>query len=336
MKTIGRDSALEPTFGRPHLVILGAGASLQAFPNGDKHGRQLPLMNNLVEVVGLHGVLDKAKVRGDRTNFEKLFSRLCRSPKHAATVRQIEQIVFDYFSRLELPDAPTIYDHLVISLREKDVIATFNWDPFLVQAMVRNSDRVQSRPQCIFLHGNTATGHCIRHKKYVLGVRGRNCGHCGKPLRDSKLLYPVEKKQYSRTRFLGKQWRELRRVLGEALVLTIFGYSAPESDREAVALMMRAWGDPSQRELEEIELIDIKNEDQLHVTWRPFIHSHHFQTTASYYDSMIAARPRRSCEALWSGMMDLEPVEPNPLPMNADWEELYAWLDPLIVSEMEH
>ena len=35
--------------GRPHVVILGAGASYAAFPNGDMHGRKLPLMNNFVE-----------------------------------------------------------------------------------------------------------------------------------------------------------------------------------------------------------------------------------------------------------------------------------------------
>lgn len=46
--------------GRPHLVLLGAGASLAAFPNGDKNGLKLPLMNNFVETVeGLSDCFDK-------------------------------------------------------------------------------------------------------------------------------------------------------------------------------------------------------------------------------------------------------------------------------------
>ena len=45
------DEVLGPKNSRPHLVILGAGASYAAFPNGDKNGRKLPLMNNIVEEV---------------------------------------------------------------------------------------------------------------------------------------------------------------------------------------------------------------------------------------------------------------------------------------------
>lgn len=40
-----------------HVVILGAGASLAAFPNGDRNGAQLPLIKNFVDVVGLAGLL---------------------------------------------------------------------------------------------------------------------------------------------------------------------------------------------------------------------------------------------------------------------------------------
>jgi hypothetical protein len=36
-----------PFAGRPHVVILGAGASVAAFPGGDRYGRLLPVMDNL-------------------------------------------------------------------------------------------------------------------------------------------------------------------------------------------------------------------------------------------------------------------------------------------------
>jgi hypothetical protein len=52
----------------------------------------------------------------------------------------------------KLPNEPTIYDHLVLSLRPKDLIATFNWDPFLYQAFVRNG-HVGDMPYLAFLHG---------------------------------------------------------------------------------------------------------------------------------------------------------------------------------------
>lgn len=43
--------------GKLHVVILGAGASYAAFPGGDKHGRKLPLMNNLIETLGLQDLI---------------------------------------------------------------------------------------------------------------------------------------------------------------------------------------------------------------------------------------------------------------------------------------
>ena len=42
---------------RPHVVVLGAGASRATCPNGDWSGRILPLMTDFVEVVGLEALL---------------------------------------------------------------------------------------------------------------------------------------------------------------------------------------------------------------------------------------------------------------------------------------
>ncbi len=44
----------EPRKLRPHIVILGAGASVATFPNGDANGNIIPLMNNLIELLGLN------------------------------------------------------------------------------------------------------------------------------------------------------------------------------------------------------------------------------------------------------------------------------------------
>ena len=38
---------------RPHVVLLGAGASRAAFPSGDGCFRKVPVMNDLLDIVGL-------------------------------------------------------------------------------------------------------------------------------------------------------------------------------------------------------------------------------------------------------------------------------------------
>ena len=44
------------------VVLLGAGASLAAFPNGDRDGRRLPLMDHVIELVGFAPRLDEAGI----------------------------------------------------------------------------------------------------------------------------------------------------------------------------------------------------------------------------------------------------------------------------------
>ncbi len=65
----------DTSMGRPHVVILGARCSLAAFPTGDREGRRLPLMNNLVQVLGLEALLKPANLDDPPENFEALYSR---------------------------------------------------------------------------------------------------------------------------------------------------------------------------------------------------------------------------------------------------------------------
>lgn len=44
---------------RPHVVILGAGASRAVCPNGDSRGNRLPLMSDFSEIVGLEALLSE-------------------------------------------------------------------------------------------------------------------------------------------------------------------------------------------------------------------------------------------------------------------------------------
>ena len=60
----------------PHVVILGAGSSLAAFPDGDRNGLQLPLMHNLIKVVGLEQILERHGIDADIANFEEFYDEL--------------------------------------------------------------------------------------------------------------------------------------------------------------------------------------------------------------------------------------------------------------------
>lgn len=213
-----------PSFGRPHVVIVGAGASLAAFPHGDKHGRKLPLMNNIAGTLGLGPLLDDAGIDDHRDDFERLYSDLVTGGRHPSLVAEIDKAVFEYFSQMELPDEPTLYDNLVLSLRNKDVIATFNWNPFLVQALARHGNP-ENLPNLLFLHGNVAIGHCMEHKPIGVGRRGRACHRCGRAFQNSRLLYPVRQKNYQQNPFIAKNWELLQGSLKDAFLVTVFGSS---------------------------------------------------------------------------------------------------------------
>lgn len=79
--TVSKDELLNNTsMERPHVVLLGAGASLAAFPNGEGNGKSIPLLEDLVEVVGLGELMEGAGVDHKTSNFEKLYSDICQDP----------------------------------------------------------------------------------------------------------------------------------------------------------------------------------------------------------------------------------------------------------------
>lgn len=319
--------------GKPHVVILGAGASYAAFLNGDRNGVKLPLMNNFVDVLGLNELLSQTGIDFDTDNFEEIYDHLHRNEAHQEIREKLEKVIYDYFSGLEILDHPTIYDHLLLSLREKDVVATFNWDPFLLQAYRRNAQKVRP-PRLLFLHGNVGVGYCEKHK--VAGINGNRCSKCGCTLTPTKLLYPIAEKNYHLNGFISSQWEELNQHLKSAFMVSIFGYGAPQSDVSAIDLMKSAWGDVNTREMEQTEIIDIRSEDDLQNTWGPFIHSHHYETHSSFYDSWIANHPRRTGEAYINQYWNAQFIDNNPIPKELAFPDLWAWYEPLKQAEDRH
>ena len=92
-----------------------------------------------------------------------LDSRSHEEPECNKVKYELDSSIRRHMSEYQLPDEQNIYDFLVLGLTSKDLIATFNWDPFLVQAMQRASRFVNrdSLPQVAFLHGNVVIGYWL-------------------------------------------------------------------------------------------------------------------------------------------------------------------------------
>ena len=325
------DNPIEALPHRPHAVILGAGASVAAIPNGDKYGRKVSVMDGFIDNLGLRGILTGIKFKSE--NLEDVYSELSEHPEYAEQRIQLEDAIREYFTLLRLPDKPTIYDLLLLSLKEKDVVASFNWDPLLMQAFLRCQRITQKLPRILFLHGNVASRLCMRDKK-IYPVHYDVCPKCKDKLVPSRLLYPIKHKKYNDDPFIRGQWRILHAYLNAAYIVTIFGYSAPQTDVEAIQLLKDAWGDAESRTLEEIEIIDIKTEKDLLSKWDSFIFSHHYRVHSSFYDSLIAQSPRRSTEDLFACLMEVRWLDfPNKLSQNMNWEQLNSHFEKILHEE---
>ena len=68
------ENGLKSLSRRPHVVILGAGASVAAIPNGDKHGRKISVMNGFIDRLGMRDILSGTNVKSE--NLEEVYSEL--------------------------------------------------------------------------------------------------------------------------------------------------------------------------------------------------------------------------------------------------------------------
>lgn len=322
-----------------HTVLLGAGASFAAtLKNPEKNGKKLPLMWNIVEIVGLNDIIEglPEDYKILKNDFEKLYSKISNDNIFLDQKFIIEKKVYEYFESLDLPEEPTIYDYLILSLRsQKDIIATFNWDPFLYKAYVRNDEFVKS-PGILFLHGCVSIG--FDGSNGSSGPAGMYSRETEQLFEPTKLLYPVDKKDYNSHPFIKGQWEALSNRLKKSERVTVFGYSAPVSDVEAIGLLSNAWGTVDDRTMEEFELIDIRPEEEVRNAWDRFIHTHHYNYCTNYFDSSLAFHPRRSVESYHHWSMPLTPnevfQEGNKIPDDFKHiEELWAWHRPLIEAE---
>ena len=317
----------------PHVVLLGAGASIASYIHSGRIGPKLPSMQDLIEVLELKENIEAEGFNTTGLNFEAFYDELSSTGKNSSLQKEIEQRVHGYFYGMSLPNKPTIYDYLILSLREKDIIATFNWDPFLLIAYQRNM-HITKPPRICFLHGNVAIGVC--EKDRTCGTMGYRCSKCGNPFVASKLLYPVKHKDYNSDPFIKNEWDTLRWYLESAYYVTVFGYSAPKTDVEAKNLMLEVWQQNPTLNLAEIDIIDIAEREHLEETWADFTVSHHYGVYENFFQSILMRHPRRSCDAFAEATLMCAPWQDNPMPQFNTLEELQSWVLPLIEEENKY
>lgn len=306
---------------------------MATLPDGDINNRELPLMNNLISNIGLEDILNSHGIEHNNTNFEELYDDLSTNGQNNTLLHKIENKTREYFKQLQLPSKATIYDYLILSLREKDLIASFNWDPLLVQAAYRNRT-LGTLPKIVFMHGNVGIGICEKHRR--MGYLSQNCQECNEPFESCALLYPVKRKNYQINSYIEDAWNTLNNYLSEAYYITIFGYSAPETDIEAKELLLRNWQSNKSFELAEIEIIDIKDEIEIEETWSKFLFKTHYSIKNDIFSSYLFNYPRRSCEAFASATLMCAPWKDRPFPEFKHFIELQEWILPLIEKEKQH
>lgn len=295
-----------------HVVILGAGASRAAFPHGDANGRKLPVMADLIELLELEELLRAAGVGSASTlDFEVVYAELTDKPQHGDVVVEIERRVRTYFSQLQLPQQATLYDRILLALRPIDSIFTFNWDPFLLDAYMRNRG-VVALPSLFFLHGNVRIFACPQHGRW--GLASARCPDCGRLFVPVPLLYPVHHKDYSKDTYVRQSWKCAKSLLKYAFTFTVFGYGCPKSDKDAVDMLKGAWLSRSNRELEHIQIIDTADTSTLEENWAEFAPTLHYDIQADFYQSRLHRWPRRSCESLYAPMSSGKACMDFPLP----------------------
>lgn len=311
----------------PHVVVLGAGASRASFSNGDGSGKLLPVMDELPLILGEVWSDLVKQLRPPVEGFEAQFSWMRSRGEVNGQLLVVEELIIEYFEDLCLPDVPTIYDYLLLGLRSKDVVATFNWDPLLFLAHKRNRGAVDL-PDIRFLHGCVGHATCQQHD--VLGSLGEVCPECFIPLSKGQLFFPDEEKDYTKDQIVDRDWGIVAQKLRKAFHLTIFGYSGPSSDLNARRLLLEGWKDTPMRDFSHVEVIDIRDNGDLIKCWREFIPFDHDMIIGDFFESTIAKWPRRTAEykisASLYGVVS-EPVGPyltNSLSELQDWHAKIA------------
>lgn len=290
----------------PHVVIVGAGAS-KAACSKDKNGQEVPLLKDIHKILGLTKKLKNYNFSDEEMeDFEMLYSKIYEKKEYEELQIELENAVFDYFSKLDIPDEPTLYDYLILSLTEKDAIISFNWDPFLMQAYRRNI-QVKNLPELIFPHGNVGVGLCNNCK--VKGYANCLCPNCFKDFEKMPLLYPTGRKDYNKDEIIKNEWNRARAKLSMAAGITVYGYGAPVTDIEAIELMKTANTISHMKEIAPFTIINIAERETEQIKWKEFYDVKMMLYCNKLEDSLLWQNPRASLETIFAAILQQQPSD---------------------------
>ena len=289
----------------PHVVIVGAGASIAAC-RLDKNGMKVPLLKNIHNILGLTDELNKYNFSNEEMqDFELLYSNIYNKDMYASLPRYLEKSVRDYFKKLTIPDEPTMYDYLILSLTDKDAIISFNWDPFLMQAYRRNLN-VGNLPMLIFPHGNVGMGIC--EKCHTMGYADTLCTECYNEYQDMPLLFPIGKKDYHKHDIIKYQWKLAKEYLSRAAGITVYGYGVPDTDREAYDLIKEAYSESNIKDIAPFTIINLLSEKQTQMDkWKELLDDKMVDFAEKFEDTILWSNPRVSLEHLFDAILQQHP-----------------------------
>ena len=81
---------------RPHVVILGAGASCAAIPHGDKNGKKISAMSGFMDILGMNVILEGIKLCTSSDNLEEVYMELDDRKSEGDVYASWEDFIFNY------------------------------------------------------------------------------------------------------------------------------------------------------------------------------------------------------------------------------------------------
>ena len=163
--------------GWPHFVLLGAGASKAALPDGDKNGLNLPLLRDLA----IHLELAEPSQRIFRisrvTNFEAAYSQLYeRDPTRDRTDRRRDRRLL---SAASCPTKRTCTTPFSYRWKEgRDLHLQLGSAPIHLARAPEPIGPRRRPPVHLLLHGNVIAAYCERDD--VWGYTNGRCSKCGR------------------------------------------------------------------------------------------------------------------------------------------------------------
>ena len=108
------------------------------------------------------------------------------------------------------------------------------------------------------------------------------------------------------------EWDCAKKALSKAVALTIFGYSAPISDKEAKDTLLEYFSKSHIEEIAPFTIIDIKSESELKENWKDFFEEERqrmLMIRDNFFSTDLFKMPRNSCEAIFSAILQQSPLK---------------------------